>query len=221
MKIAEFNAETKEIYEYLTNSRGVKYLVHFTPVENLRTILQYGILPRRELAESNIPAVMPDGDRFDSKHDCSSFSVSFPNYRMLSKKRFSSSEGGNYYAVILIDVDVIGLFSSDDLFFFSTNAAVKDYRFEENRFMVKGVYALKEMFLGRRFPNLPAEYPSDPQAEIMIRGAIPPEYIDSIFFCPNDDIDPFSYVPPAAKSKIKISKEYFDPREDYQFWQKR
>ena len=66
----------------------VNYLVHFTPIDNLLSIMNKGICPRSYL--SNIRTT--DEYRLDGLLDAISFSISFPNYRMLWKKKIEMPE---------------------------------------------------------------------------------------------------------------------------------
>jgi len=107
------------ILNYL-KSRNVKYLVHFTSVDNLESILRYGIVPRGYF--NNDELKVSDANRYDNHLELSSFSLSFPNYKMLNSKRWLKS------AILLIDIDALNSKDVDAVFFSPINAASGEIR---------------------------------------------------------------------------------------------
>ncbi len=93
-----WSSSRSDIIQYLENERHVRYLVHFTPVENLKSILVNGIAPRLYF-EDGEDCVVTDETRLDNHPECSCFSISFPNYQMFYRKRV---ETGKEFAVLLI-----------------------------------------------------------------------------------------------------------------------
>ena len=83
-----------KIVDYLKNERKVEYLYHFTPCANLPGIVKYGIVPK-ECLEDDANAICLDDVRADGREDCSSFSISFPNYQMLYS-RYNKSHINTY-----------------------------------------------------------------------------------------------------------------------------
>lgn len=83
------------------NRRNIKFLVHFTRLENLDNILTNGIIPRNDMTdqfikpfdfllndkESNGKYIYNDDYRYDGKCDYSCFSISFPNNLMFYRLR--------------------------------------------------------------------------------------------------------------------------------------
>lgn len=78
----------------LVQKRHIKEVVHFTRIENLKSILKHGLLPRKTLEERQIPYKATDNNRYDGLLHASCFSISFPNYRMFWKLR--QERGGSW-----------------------------------------------------------------------------------------------------------------------------
>jgi hypothetical protein len=70
----------------IAQERGIETLVHFTFVENLDSILKYGVMPIVELQRQGRPHAKFDHSRADNEYDKTSFSVEFPNYYMLARR---------------------------------------------------------------------------------------------------------------------------------------
>lgn len=170
-------------------SRNVEYLVHFTPIDNLELIMKHGILPRDQ---QKTKGVWTDSLRLDGHTDCSSLSVTYPNYCMLFQKR--RRMGMNRFAVLMIDVEALAELPDSDVAYFPTNAAEAGHSgfFSDN----VGLNALKGMFadyvpsrkqsVERAHQHLTDEFATSPQAEILVRGQIPSKYIKKVFV--TDDI---------------------------------
>ena len=208
--------------EYLMKERNVRYLVHFTPVDNLLKILHEGIIPRACQKEKG---VWTDIHRLDNMLDCSCLSISYPNYQMFYKKR---NEMNKDFAVILIDPYCLNLFSKNDLFFLPLNAASVLYNNNPDRF--KGKSALEEMFcdsisvdgksVKREELHIPACYTTSPQAELLVRGTIPPTYFREIHVMNHEIIDAVRRSSSNSLARIFWNDKYFRARSDYQIWRK-
>lgn len=171
----------QEIINYLAN-RGVEYLVHFTPVENLYTIQQYGIVPRSELERSGEDFVALDDVRHDGK-DRSCFTISFPNYTMMYRYRKEQNKYRSDVAVLFIPIEELNNFSNDQVLFYSTNAA-SNTSVEQRKSCSEKLKAVENLFgksawtkshqnFYREGANLPSYFTTDPQAEVQIAGTIP------------------------------------------------
>ena len=187
--------------------RGVRYLVHFTPTENLPSILQNGIQPRSEQSGT---AIWTDGDRYDGHIDCSSFSITYPNYSMLYQKRKNMQD--RRFAILMIDINALMSLNEEDVAFYPTNAASGNSRTEEYKERT-GVKALQQMFadevregnnvVSRNEQFIPNNCATCPQAEILIRGTVPSKFITKIII--HEDTN-FSYLPTSLPSSIEVAK---------------
>lgn len=208
-----------KIVDYLKNERKVEYLYHFTPCANLPGIVKYGIVPK-ECLEDDANAICLDDVRADGREDCSSFSISFPNYQMLYS-RYNKSH--IKHVIIEIDIDCLKSIDYDNMLFFPSNAAKKEYRnLESDSF--QGLEAVKRMFDNNRQGGIPDSYTTDPQAELLIRGKIPPEKIHAIYlnrkFMGEDYCS--SSIPSEFRKKALWDENgvWFSPRCDYEKWKK-
>lgn len=159
------NAKLNEAaVRYLKDTRKANYLVHFTPVDNVEGILKYGILPR---TQQTVKGKYSDPNRLDGHTDCSSFSISFPNYQMFYSKRMQNTYS---YVVLEIDAEALNTVNRMNIAYFPHNAAKTELRGKFDSYT--GLNALKDMFYeaqSRSSYFLPSSYTTDPQAEIMIR----------------------------------------------------
>ncbi|MCL6608945.1 MAG: DUF4433 domain-containing protein [Geminicoccaceae bacterium] len=160
----------------IVRRRGVERLVHFTPRNNLASIGTVGLLARSELEESGVPYRYTDSQRLDRRREWISLSISFPNDKMFFSKRPSMLDVGDW---VLLEIDPRVLWERDCLFF-STNAASKCFHGIPDE-ELRSPSALEKMFAGARSPDSRDCDPSDPQAEVLVRGRLPREYLLSVF----------------------------------------
>ncbi len=165
--------------------REVRWLVHFTPVENLGMILKEGIVPRKTLGEDG-NAVFLDHWRLDGHLDRSCFSLSWPNVPLLYRHTLYHE---HKMAVLFIEIECLKAFDRRSVFFFPTNAASSistSARDKDNQ----GVEALERMFaqsvqakrglIHRKEARTPRKMTTDSQAEVQIVGVVPPTMIRHI-----------------------------------------
>lgn len=154
-------------------SRGVTDFVHFTTADNLPGILREGLLPRKELDRRGIGYTSTDELRLEGKSFVN-LSITNPNIKMFYGKRKDLDE--RLFTVLTLDPallkDVEGAYE-----FRSTNAAS---RFSQP-------CSVEEVFAGDRPSFFKSNWPTDNQAEVLIRGAIKPAHIKTIQF-PYSDI---------------------------------
>ena len=137
----------EQIVEYLKNERGVECLVHFTPIENLSSILKHGIVPRDSdlLSEKErMSRVFPDEKELsdgsawvEASATWSCFSVTRPNIWLLNKKRESRE-----FVELYIDIRALEDLEIDHLLFYRANSATK----ENMNQMPKGKRSLERLF---------------------------------------------------------------------------
>ncbi len=160
--------EKKRIFDFLTTDRNVQFLVHFTPVSNLPSILARGIMPRSSLAKEGIQADTPDEQRLDFRMDYSSFSISFPNYRVFYSKQKNTPFT---YSVLIIDPQIILDLPLGSISYLPDNAASGTLRRVEDYTGLESVKALfsEKVIIGkteysREQMELPDHFTTNPQA---------------------------------------------------------
>ena len=178
--------------QQICEERDIHFLCHFTRAENLDSILQQGLLGRSALEESGQDFLFNDPDRVDGQENAVCLSVSFPNYLMFYKIRDRSRGEGvsdSQWAVLLLEPSVLWKF---ECAFCQENAAagvILNIPLED----LKTPEAFENMFIGDYTDNsgrrilrdslkIPENYPTHPQAEVLVFDPIPTQYIKAICF---------------------------------------
>ncbi|QIF40626.1 DarT ssDNA thymidine ADP-ribosyltransferase family protein [Kingella kingae] len=116
----QFPNEADKIRE-IVRQRNIQWLVHFTHINNINSIVEHGILPRLETEQlnNNIGGnfVFPDPSRADRKN-ASCLSIMFPNSKMLWHKRQQYPDKD--WVFLMLEPDILW---ECDCAFYPTNAA--------------------------------------------------------------------------------------------------
>lgn len=160
--------------------RAIPYLVHFTRLENLYSILNNGLIPRKLIDDSakGNPLQMAhvnDEIRVDYKTTYNCTSIGFPNCRMFYKYRQLKGVG---WVILLINPKILW---EKSCLFYPTNAASSTVSYLPLA-QFSTAQALENMFAEQRDPWLQPHDPTDVQAEVMIEGIIEPNYIGICLF---------------------------------------
>lgn len=198
----------------ILKNRKIRYLVHFTNVKNLPSILLNGILPRKTLEQRAIKFFFNDNDRLENKLDCISLSVEYPNRFLLNKFK---TEYNNKYCIILLDAESVLLNNNNKKYFVYCNAARSDARWWlQNDTLCQDKY-LNALFVeenpdsrsfnhySRTSKQLKKYLPTSEQAEILYQGIIPISYIKSIYF---EDLEDLEKLKQAICNKKNILKKF-------------
>ena len=214
IKVIEYKNKIKE---FLKN-KNIVSIFHFTKLSNLESILKYGILSRKKLEEENIPYVFNDNERYDCMKMATCCSISFPNYKLFY--RFQQIYNNDNWVVIELSPNILV-----DLLcvFCKTNAAKKVITETNiNSFReILNIKYLEELFkntddANREILQIPNNYPTDPQAEVLVLNSIDVKYINKIY-CKNIEIIK-KYRNNYAEYNFEIKMDLFGPRMDYQYW---
>lgn len=194
--------------------RNIEYLMHFTRVENLQSILRNGLYPREDLDENG--CIFNDTYRYDRCENAVCTSIEFPNYKMFYSLR--SANPDTRWVVLAIDSQILLDVSCA---FCETNAGSQDmYQIPLGKRM--GKLALEQLFKDDSFGHkrgeldIPDCYPTNPQAEVLVFGKIPTEYIKYVFFNDRTLLQEYDF-PPGIKGVVDT--DYFYGRRDYKKWQ--
>lgn len=165
--------------ESVTN-RGIQSLYHFTKLENVDSIMKFGILPRELLDKKKIPYEFNDTVRLDYQVGTSSFSIEHPNYKMFYPCRMANKK--QKWVVIGVIRNVLWdkncAFCHDN----AANANVTAIPIEQRKGLV-AFEKLFEPFAGkptREQLKLNSKLPTSPQAEVLVFGVVEPSYILSL-----------------------------------------
>ncbi|MCL2627089.1 MAG: DUF4433 domain-containing protein [Oscillospiraceae bacterium] len=171
----------KKTIKNIVQERDVRYLVHFTRAENLESIFLHGIISVAEIDAMRLKVNKNDDLRLDYCTEAVCLSIGFPNYKMFYGTRRENPDSD--WVVLIIEPEVL---YDLDCAFCKTNAAslsVSSVPLKKR----KTVEAFEEMFYeplsnSRKKRNLPDDFPTDPQAEVLVLEAVPPEYIVAVCF---------------------------------------
>lgn len=195
-KLEETTQENRKKIKKIVNDKKIKYLVHFTTENALNSILQEGLVTRFD-KRFDMKYVSVDKQRIDLHYDCLSTSVSFPNYKMFFSKRnaqkgFTDQNGESQaihnWAVILLKAEVLHKF---DCKFLNDNAASNRVNLHSKKY--NSYRDFIKMFGDERDRHgIPKNYPTNPQAEVLIKGNIPTKFFEKIIFNNNDICNKYS-----------------------------
>lgn len=203
--------------------RDIQYLVHFTDINNLPSILLNGIHSIDYLNRKNLSYTNNDDLRLDGYANSISLSVSFPNYLMFYKYRMSINNPKDM-AIIFLDPSILWTL---DCAFFYTNAA--NGLFNQTSLQnLKTFQAWQKLFdsnvrgVNRSSLDIPKNFTTDPQAEILCFNSIPTDKIKYILFDRNSTYQKIAYQLPNIDDMYYYEAErfYFVPRTDYTFWKR-
>jgi len=165
----------KESIKKIVKEKDVPYLVHFTHISNLESILDKGILSRNKTDALEQKAVVNDELRLDNHRETISVSIAHPNDKMFYKYRDSDED----WCVIGIKRKVLW---QEDCLFCKHNAASAKVSDLTPEYLASDD-ALKSMFdeveeLDSRAEQCLKEYdPTDVQAEVLVKDEISPDDI--------------------------------------------
>lgn len=193
------------------DKRRIESLYHFSKVENLEAIATQGLIPRAQLKDGDFK--FTDVNRADGFLNANCISVSFPQYRMFFIKRVQNPQQN--WVVLELSPEII---LDKESAFFERNAASREVKSEiiENRKLATAFERMFENIDGlpsREKRALPDNYPSDPQAEILVFDKIDRDYIVAAHF-PNQEIL-LKYKDQLHGINAKVSPELFDNRIDH------
>jgi len=184
----------KEISE-----RGIQHLIHFTPTINLLSIFEQSkLLSRALLEKSDINQTdildyieFPDEIRYDDKNYIN-LSVSFPNYYLFNRFR-ERTQDKPYINWCVLKINPKYIYNKDTLFS-PTNAASS---IAKNTYGISGdIQKFRKLFENNlslkiglvKRGNLKTKYPTDVQAEVLVKDEILVSDILEVCFKDDDDL---------------------------------
>ena len=215
----------------ICTERCITTLVHFTRIENLQNILHKGLLDHQSLLKKYGQQFVPnDKRRIDGHKDAICLSISFPNYPLFSKFSWPEDDSQPDYSgwiVLLLDSKVLWEL---DCAFCQENAASNAVRYIplEDR---KKPDALKGMFVDvcrdtkgnvyqRQSLQMPDDYPTHPQAEVLVFDQIQSDYIKEVHFYDESTLkqwrDDNPWINP---ERLLHNQQYFQYGRDQVVWQ--
>lgn len=200
----------------ILQKKGIKTLYHFTRAENLDNIFKYGIVPRTILSEKNIDSFYNDDYRYDACMNAVCISIEFPNYKMFYKLRMDNPQSD--WVVLKLSAKILCDFKCAYCWTNAGDANVYNIPLEE-REDEKAFVDLFNNKLGypeREMLQISDCYPTNPQAEVLVFGIIPVQYIQAVHFENSEVMNKYLKFTPNKISSINAS--VFGPREDWKLW---
>ena len=218
--------KVKGIRQFIRKNR-INYLTHFTRAENLKSILQFGLLPASILRGNPVFS----GVYFSSLplpplwSSFVSLNISFPDYKLFMQLQ---NHQPSDWVILLIDSKVLGdfpcYFFPDRALSFINSAAAPGQVLNDFR----SVKALKDLFtdrdgVKRKELDIPPFFPTNPCTEILCGFPIGPSYITQIWFYSEYKFN--QWVLSNTEFALKQDKnlwatglQFYSPRSDYTFW---
>ena len=212
--------------EEVIKARKIKHLIHFTRADNLRSILTYGLLPRKTLLQKGYSFKHIDGYRFDGRPEASCVSISFPNWKLFYTAR-NKFKDINFNDWVVIEIDPLALLSTK-VAFTRENAASYPQRnipLEE----LTGKESFENLFTNepnmkpREAIKLPIQFPTNPQSEVLFFGKIETMFFQSVSFLNKGVANRYNIDGLSEENTsidFRIDGTYFNSRCDYMYWQK-
>lgn len=193
----------------IADARSVKCLVHFTPIENVGAIINFGLRSRSALINQN--HAFTDQHRIDGWLDWISLSIGFPNYKMFYSKQRSMGDRQKW-AIVVLRCDILWELQCK---FLPVNAASSRVQgFRSNDWSTPE--ALADMFSpAPSRQTIPDCFPTDPQAEVMVAHSVPYEYISAIAVQYRSDA---ARLPALGEIPLCVRPDLFKPRSDFNHW---
>ena len=199
----------------ICTQHGIRTLVHFTRVENLGRILQEGLLGRSLLETRGKPFLFNDPERVEGHKEAVCLSVSFPNYQVFSLYRKRTN--ARRWVVLVLDAKVLWEL---ECAFCQENAA-HHIAMEERKKpdALTGMFVAEYHAISRQVLRIPGNYPTHPQAEVLVFDRVPVQYLNAVHFWNGTALHGWRSSNSGAYSQtFAADQQYFKPRCDWGIW---
>lgn len=203
------------VFDPIVN-RKTPFLVHFTDIRNLRSILNHGILSVLEIERQMTPYERNDVLRLDGRLDAISLSVGHPNDKMFYKYRMAHPH--RKWVVVVVNSSIL---SSHSVAFNEHNAADKrmsarDMELRKTHSAFLGMFREIEGVPSREEQALLPSDPTDVQAEVLVLQKIEPRLITGLVFSDQDCARGCAtYVPDHIKISVHEDNSGFFAARSY------
>ena len=221
------NEKKKRAIRQLIKKYKISCLTHFTRVDYLKSILQFGILPLSILKHNKTfdfvtPNIISNPPEWNG---LVSLNVSFPDYKLFNE---INEHKLSDWVILLIDPQILVDFPC---YFFKAralkvisqapfpNISLLDYQAPSD---------FKNLFtdhkeVKRRELEIPSFYTTDPTSEILCSFPIGAAYITQVYFHSDYKFNQWvlhntEFAMTQDRSRWAVGLEYFSPRMDYPFW---
>lgn len=181
--------------QQIVERQDIRFLLHFTQLQNLPNIIQHGILPRELLDKADFDAYAGAKNRLDGDDQSVSLSISAVSQKIFAAKTKGTSETD--WVILFLDPSI--LWTSKCRFNFC-NAATREMRYYRKNIYIGGPWALNRMFSDEMAPpsykgtsyreetETPSFLTTDPDAEVQVLEpeGVAPEEIIGAWACRRD-----------------------------------
>lgn len=205
----------------------LSFLTHFTRMDNLKSILQFGILPASILQSNRtFNFVRRNEVALPSEWDSLvSMNISFPDYKLFNQLQ---NHQPSDWVILLIDIRVLTDFPC---YFFPGRAletittapapqiVLQDYQKASD---FKALFSDRKD-VKRKDLDIPPFYPTDPTSEVLSFFPIAPSYITQVFFHSDYKFNMWAlsnteFAVTQDRNRWATGLQYFSPRSDYTYW---
>ncbi|EOB3674070.1 DarT ssDNA thymidine ADP-ribosyltransferase family protein [Vibrio vulnificus] len=165
--------DSKDRVRAICQERNITELIHFTKVQNVRSILDIGLNSKDYNGEIARKHKVNDLGRFDYRTHMISLSVSYPNDKMFY--RYRQMDAGQKWAILSISPSVLWEL---ECLYCPTNAANASIS-SANDESLYGFQAFDRLF-SQQSNQSRLCYPYDSQAEVLVKDHIPSHYVQSV-----------------------------------------
>ena len=204
--------------EKLLKQYQINSLYHFTQAKNLPNIFKHGLLPRDILDSKKIHSYFNDDCRYDKYFNSVCMSIEFPNYKMFYALRQRNPDID--WAVLKLDASILCNFRCAYCWTNAATSLISKIPIEEREgpdaFL--GLFGNQPNYPRREELDIPDNYPTNPQAEVLVFGIIPIKYIHNAYFEELSVLNQYRTVIPNS-IKAEVFSSVFRCRNDWEFWQ--
>lgn len=173
---------SREQIQKIALSKKIPFLVHFTRVDNIDSIMQHGLLPISLARERDINPVINDSERLDGRLNGTSLSIAFPNGLMFYRLRKENPDTD--WVILALSPSI--LWSKDVLFCRHNAADTRVSRIASDALRLptafEGMYEEIEGHKSRADQGLKTFDPTDVQGEVLVMEPVEPEFILAALF---------------------------------------
>ncbi len=225
--LVAINAEEEFRLRAILKERKIDALIHFTRLENLASILNYGLMARKMIeTDARIGRVQTNQPELPSEwQSMIALNISFPDYRLFYRMQ---EQRGYEWVVLVYDAALLTQQSFFSFIFPAANLIRTPIFAKEIAPWLQSVSTFEDLFkdtdtVRRRLLQIPDAYPTHPYSELLVPGTIANQYLKEVHFYNEYKFDQWCFQNQGLagiidKNLWQVGLTYFSPRMDYANW---